>query len=88
MIRGLRRDTRAHDPDTRHCTRASQRSIDDPELLCALSQPAGLVGGLPVGLQIIGRPWAERTVLALGQAFEAVKQFHAWRPKVSALGLE
>ena len=56
--------------------------------LCALSQPAGLVGGLPVGVQIIGKPWAESTVLALGQAFEAVTPFHALRPNLTALGLE
>ena len=56
--------------------------------LCALSQPAGLVGGLPASIQIIGRPWAERTVLALGQAFESATSFHSLRPKLSALGLE
>ena len=56
--------------------------------LCALSQPAGLVGGLPVGVQIIGKPFAERTVLALGQAFEAATPLHALRPNLTALGLE
>ena len=55
--------------------------------LCALSQPAGLVGGLPVSVQIVGKPWAERTVLALGQAFEAATPFHAARPDLAALGL-
>ena len=56
--------------------------------LCALSQPAGLVRGLPASVQIIGKPWAERTVLALGQAFEAATPFHALRPKLTSLGLE
>jgi aspartyl-tRNA(Asn)/glutamyl-tRNA(Gln) amidotransferase subunit A len=56
--------------------------------LCALSQPAGLVGGLPASIQIIGKPWAERTVLALGQAFETATTFHSLRPKLSSLGLE
>jgi len=56
--------------------------------LCALAQPAGLVGGLPTSVQIIGKPFAERTVLALGQAFESATPFHALRPKLSALGLE
>jgi len=56
--------------------------------LCALSQPAGLVGGLPVGVQIIGKPFAECTVLAFGQAFEAATPFHALRPNLTALGLE
>jgi len=56
--------------------------------LCALSQPAGLVGGLPVGVQIIGKPWTERTILALGQAFEAATPFHTLRPDLAALGIE
>ena len=56
--------------------------------LCALSQPVGLVGGLPAGVQIIGKPWAERTVLALGEAFEAATPFQALHPKLSSLGLE
>jgi len=56
--------------------------------LCALSQPVGLVGGLPTSVQIIGKPWAERTVLALGQAFESAAPFRALRPKLSSLGLE
>jgi len=56
--------------------------------LCALSQPAGLVRGLPASVQIIGKPWAERMVLALGQAFETATPFHALRPKLTSLGLE
>jgi len=35
--------------------------------------PAGFVGdGLPVGLQIVGRRYAEATVLRLARAYEAV----------------
>ena len=56
--------------------------------LCALAQPAGLASALPVGVQIIGKPFAERTVLALGQAFEAATQFHALHPNLAALGLD
>jgi aspartyl-tRNA(Asn)/glutamyl-tRNA(Gln) amidotransferase subunit A len=56
--------------------------------LCGLAQPAGLVGGLPVGVQIVGKPWAERTVLALGQGFEAATPFHALRPDLKSLGLD
>ncbi|GAA0413396.1 amidase [Acrocarpospora corrugata] len=37
----------------------------------ALSVPCGFTeGGLPVGVQIIGRPWADLDVLQLGHAFE------------------
>ncbi|MCU1608059.1 MAG: Aspartyl-tRNA(Asn)/glutamyl-tRNA(Gln) amidotransferase subunit [Modestobacter sp.] len=40
--------------------------------LPALSLPtAPTAGGLPVGMQLIGRPFAESTLLATGQAFEA-----------------
>jgi aspartyl-tRNA(Asn)/glutamyl-tRNA(Gln) amidotransferase subunit A len=56
--------------------------------LCALAQPAGLVQKLPVGVQIIGKPWAERTVLALGEAFEAATPSHALRPDLTSLGLD
>ena len=41
--------------------------------LPALSVPCGVTAdGLPVGLQIVGAPWAERRVLRVGRAFEQV----------------
>ncbi|ETK36419.1 amidase [Microbispora sp. ATCC PTA-5024] len=37
----------------------------------AMSVPCGFTsGGLPVGVQIVGRPWADLDVLRLGHAFE------------------
>ncbi|TFV67610.1 UNVERIFIED_ORG: amidase [Bacillus sp. AZ43] len=39
--------------------------------LPALSVPCGPVDGLPVGLQLVGRPFAESTVLGVGAAVEA-----------------
>lgn len=48
--------------------------------LCALAMPAGLHDGLPVGVQIVGRPFAERTVLEIGKALQESTQQHALRP--------
>jgi amidase len=42
----------------------------------ALSVPCGFTpAGLPVGVQIIGRPWADLDVLRLGHAFERATGF-------------
>jgi aspartyl-tRNA(Asn)/glutamyl-tRNA(Gln) amidotransferase subunit A len=38
--------------------------------LPAISVPAGLVDGLPVGLQLVGRMEDEATILAIGAAVE------------------
>jgi aspartyl-tRNA(Asn)/glutamyl-tRNA(Gln) amidotransferase subunit A len=51
---------------------------------CAISIPAGLAHGLPVGLQIIGPPLGEETVLRVAHAFEAVTDHHLQHPDVSA----
>ena len=41
--------------------------------LPALSVPCGEVGNLPVGLQIIGKPFEESKILKLGKIFEKIK---------------
>lgn len=56
--------------------------------LCALSQPTALVAGLPASIQIVGKPFAERTVLALGQAYESATGAHRAHPALGALGIE
>jgi aspartyl-tRNA(Asn)/glutamyl-tRNA(Gln) amidotransferase subunit A len=55
--------------------------------LCSLAMPAGQSGGLPLGIQIVGKPFAERDVLRLGKAFQDATDFHRRAPDLSALGL-
>jgi aspartyl-tRNA(Asn)/glutamyl-tRNA(Gln) amidotransferase subunit A len=44
---------------------------------CALTVPNGLTGnGLPSGLQLIGRPYDEGTVLRIGWAYEQATDWH------------
>jgi aspartyl-tRNA(Asn)/glutamyl-tRNA(Gln) amidotransferase subunit A len=54
--------------------------------LPALSVPAGSSGsGLPIGLQLIGRPFADETLIALGRAFQAVTDHHRRIPDLQTI---
>ena len=55
--------------------------------LCSLAMPSGFSAGLPIGVQIIGKPYAEGTVLRLGKAYQDATDFHRQAPDLSALGL-
>ena len=55
--------------------------------LCGLAMPSGFVDGLPVGVQVVGKPFAEATVLALGKAFQDATGFNRRSPDLSSLGL-
>jgi len=49
--------------------------------LPVLSVPCGFsAGGLPIGLQIVGRPFDEATVLRLGHAYEEAAGWTGRRP--------
>ena len=53
--------------------------------LCALAMPAGLHEGLPLGVQIIGKPFAERTILEIGKGYQEDTGFNRHRPQGGAL---
>ncbi len=49
--------------------------------LPALSMPCGLdAGGMPVSLQIIGKPFDEATILRVGATLEDATDYHSLRP--------
>ena len=49
--------------------------------LPALALPCGFTGdGRPIGLQLVGRPFAEADVLAAGHAYQRVTDWHRRRP--------
>ncbi|MGV3723198.1 MAG: Asp-tRNA(Asn)/Glu-tRNA(Gln) amidotransferase subunit GatA [Actinomycetota bacterium] len=43
---------------------------------CAASLPCGFSGGLPIGLQIIGRPFEEATMFRAAHAYEQATEWH------------
>ena len=51
-----------------------------------VSAPCGFTGdGLPVGLQIVGRPFDEATTLRLADAYQRATDWHRRRPPLGAL---
>ena len=50
--------------------------------LPALSIPCGFADGLPIGLQLVGLPFSENTLIALGKEFQNKTDWHKQRPKV------
>lgn len=48
--------------------------------LPSLSVPCGVLGGLPVGMQLIGRPLGEQEILNLGAAFESTEPLNGYQP--------
>jgi aspartyl-tRNA(Asn)/glutamyl-tRNA(Gln) amidotransferase subunit A len=52
--------------------------------LPAISIPCGFVAGMPVGLQIVGTPFSENTLLALAREFQNRTDWHKRRPPAMA----
>lgn len=48
--------------------------------LPALVMPCGFADNLPVGLQVVGVPFSENTLLAIGKEFQARTDWHKRRP--------
>ena len=46
---------------------------------CALSLPCGMDGKLPIGLQLIGKPFEEARILQVAKAYEDVTDWHKQR---------
>ncbi len=51
--------------------------------LPAIALPGGFAqDGMPIGFQIIGRPFADRTLAAVGEAFQRLTDHHAQAPRL------
>ncbi len=50
--------------------------------LPGISIPAGFANGLPIGLQIIGKPFSEETILKIAHAYQQVTDWHKRRPEI------
>ncbi len=51
--------------------------------LPAVSLPGGFLDGLPVGIQLIGKPFAEGTLLRAGYAFQQTTDHHRRQPALT-----
>jgi aspartyl-tRNA(Asn)/glutamyl-tRNA(Gln) amidotransferase subunit A len=49
----------------------------------AISIPAGFAGNLPIGMQIIGKPFSEETLLRIAFAYEQATNWHKRKPPLS-----
>ncbi len=50
--------------------------------LPAISIPAGFADGLPIGMQIIGKPFSEETLLKIAYAYEQATEWYKRKPEI------
>jgi aspartyl-tRNA(Asn)/glutamyl-tRNA(Gln) amidotransferase subunit A len=50
--------------------------------LCSLAVPCGFSNGLPIGFQLIGRPYAEARLFNLGHLYQRETDWHTHRPSL------
>ncbi len=50
--------------------------------LPAMSIPAGFADGLPIGMQIISKPFSEETILKIAYAYQQATEWHKRRPGI------
>ena len=50
--------------------------------LPAISIPAGFADGLPIGMQIIGKPFSEETILKITHAYQQATEWHKRRAEI------
>ncbi len=48
----------------------------------AISIPAGFADGLPIGMQIIGKPFSEETLLKTAYAYQQATEWHKKKPEI------
>lgn len=70
--------------------RPTQRGLSDLSAagnlagLPALVLPCGFAESLPIAIQLVGRPFSENTLLAVGREFQRVTDWHRRRPPIPA----
>ncbi|MCB5122778.1 Asp-tRNA(Asn)/Glu-tRNA(Gln) amidotransferase subunit GatA [Streptococcus mutans] len=88
LILGPTAPTVAYDLDSQHQDPVAMYLADLLTIpvnlagLPGISIPAGFVEGLPVGMQLIGKPFAEQTIYQAAAAFEASTDYHKQQPAI------